>query len=658
MHEPQPTQRQMVLDAMAARPGDPWPRWRGHVVLGIPGSPQAQKAYHEPGGSYSPGPGSFGLAVCFHNSAGGLTTGDQLPLDSIGQWYVHDQACRTPALPPAILTETPAYICRWSSAGIDRWDLDLAPRALAPQTLGLLLRSVGPAGAPIEHLAWDSRQLIVNHRWVLTFDRTDLHVVLGDESTPDWLTSESAATTMECPVGWAFARITWPGGNLRLVIRDTAPTFASPLPPSAVRTTLELDLPDERFAASLEAQAANLLMGLVGKQTCPGDPTNYPLAWERDGANTVVALARCGQVATAKELAVYFAENDFFGGFGAEGDAPGSAMNALVSVAMISGDAEFQQWCWPHIKRKLGLIAEMLAAKETLRKTWVGPIVPCHRGKDVLPIICQPACDGLIVGSMDLHYPVLYINAITYRGLTQAMALARVLGRSEEIREVPAMAASLRQAWLRNLENKELANERTYMASLWPTWIVEPGNAAFRAALQTRWVQEHGEGTYPRRPLWTYFTVAEAHQWLFLARPDVVWKTLGYFWANQCSPGLFTYWEGETEENGFELWREIRGWVQPPHVTPHYWTAAEMLLLQLDMLAYVDESGVEPVLVVGAGVRPEWLKGRMSVRGLPTSIGVVDWRYENGQLSVEVRGGKRVGIRAGSGFGADTKLNG
>ena len=101
------------------------------------------------------------------------------------------------------------------------------------------------------------------------------------------------------------------------------PIFASPLAYTQVKSALTLDLPDQAFADSLEAQAANLLMGFVGRQTCPGEPTNYPLAWERDGAYSVVAMARCGQIAAAKQLAVYFAQNDFFGGFGAEGDAAG-----------------------------------------------------------------------------------------------------------------------------------------------------------------------------------------------------------------------------------------------------------------------------------------------------------------------------------------------
>ena len=47
---------------MAARPSDPWPRGRGHVLLAFPGTREEDKGYHEPGGSFSPGVRSFGLA--------------------------------------------------------------------------------------------------------------------------------------------------------------------------------------------------------------------------------------------------------------------------------------------------------------------------------------------------------------------------------------------------------------------------------------------------------------------------------------------------------------------------------------------------------------------------------------------------------------------
>ncbi len=45
------TQREIVKRAMRERPDDPRPRGRSHVVLAWPGSPQKEKAYHEPGGN-------------------------------------------------------------------------------------------------------------------------------------------------------------------------------------------------------------------------------------------------------------------------------------------------------------------------------------------------------------------------------------------------------------------------------------------------------------------------------------------------------------------------------------------------------------------------------------------------------------------------------
>jgi hypothetical protein len=514
-----------------------------------------------------------------------------------------------------------------------------------------MIRSAGPAGGPVESIISDAGQLIINHRWVVSCEPRGISVSLGDEEQPGWKTALDSVSSCASDGGWGYARIRVPnGGSFSLTVRDTAPQFASPLAFAGARSALELDLPDKTFVASLEAQAANLMMGFVGRQTCPGEPMNYPLAWERDGAYAVLAMARCGQLDTAKDLAVYFAENDFFGGFGAEGDAPGSTINAIVSVARISGDADFSSWIWPHVQRKAGLIFEMAAARDTIRKPWVGPIVPAHRNKECIPIICQPAADGLITGSMDLHYPVLYINAISFRGLCQAALLAADLGQADQAAPYLAAARKIRAAWIANFANSSYANERTYMSSLWPTWIVGPDFAPYRQGLRQRWDQEHDQGVYPKKPLWTYFTAAEAHQWLFLDEPEIVWTTLRYFWDNQCSPGLFTYWEGNGEENAFGLWEDIRGWVAPPHITPHYWTAAEMLLLQIDMLAYIDESGGEPVAVVGAGVPPEWLDRPMQVKGLPTSVGVIDWSYNNRVLEVTVHSRKKVPVRPGSNF--------
>jgi hypothetical protein len=90
--------------------------------------------------------------------------------------------------------------------------------------------------------------------------------------------------------------------------------------------------------------------------------------------------------------------------------------------------------------------------------------------------------------------------------------------------------------------------------------------------------------------------------------------------------------------------------VNPPCVTPHYWTAGEILALQVEMLAYVDESGTEPVLVIGGGVPVSWVGKPVRVRALPTSVGLVDWSWRDETVQVTVRG-QTPKVRVGKAFG-------
>ncbi len=646
------TQREICLQAMKERPNDPWPKGDGHVILAEPGSPREQKGYHEPGGLFSPAPGSFGVSFWILDSKGNrIKSTEELDKGEIKQEYSWQKG----KIVPSINTVTPYYSCSWSLVDGGNFRCDLKMKQKMNTCSAIVFRSIGPAGSPLESIFLDGSVLTLNHRWTISFEtKSQLKVYLGNESL-DELDHGKEISSFESPNGWAFAKVEFSNEPITILIHASAPSFKSPLSFSSVKSCLKMDLPSKEFKDSLDAQAANLMMGFIGKQTCPGEPTNYPLAWERDGAYSVIAMARCGQIETAKELCVHFAENDFFGGFGPEADAPGSAINALVETALISGDKEFQLWIWPHILRKASIIRKMYEAKSTIRKTWTGPIVPSHRGKDIIPIICETAKDGLINGTMDLHFPLLYINAVSRRGLVQASKIAVKLGEDHKAIEFANFADDIRKAWLKNFSRKDLYNDRNFISAIWPTWTIGPDHAQFRDALQKRWDDSASKGFCAELKLWSYFNVAETHQWLLLGDTKKVWTTLRYFWENQCSPGLYTYWEGNGEENSFGLWKDIRGWLKPKHITPHYWTAAEMLLLQLDMLAYIDESKKEPELVIGAGTPKEWLSKPMQVEGIHTSLGKVGWSYSNDLIKVRIHEGRRCKVRAGYSFPKGTR---
>lgn len=681
--EKQAPQRYQVLGEMQKRPKDPWARGTGHVVLAVPGSREVDKAYHEPGGSFSPAVSSFGVSIWLPDGSGRpQTTSDNIPLSEIEQQLSWSDGRQI----PGILTKTKDYQAQWSATNPNGWQLHLKTQANSATKPMLAIRSIGPAGGPINSLNWDGKRLLVNDRWSVALTPTPAKVYLGEEGPSGWMNERSDLAQWQGKSGWGYARFELANGSdWNLDIKDfSLPQSIDQSPAmdqtnwTTTKAAIDLNLPDKQFSSSLNAQVAHLMMGTVGRETRPGEPTNYPLAWQRDGAYEVVALARAGQLQVAKELSTDFAEKDFFGGFGAEADAPGLSIWALEEVALRLKQPEYDRFIWPHMHRKAEFILEMMTTTKPIRRSFDGPVVPLHAQDPELTLVAEPAKDNLIIGRMDNHRPLLFVNAVNYRGLMDAADLADRLKQPAEAKRWRTAAAKLQKAWektfqasdsiddpnvspLRSLLGlkrsiREADNDRTYISSLWPTWVAAPQKAAFTQALQARW-QKHrdDQGGFRKPPLWTYFDLAEAHQWLFVDQPKPLWKTLEWFWNNQASPGLYTWWEGNGEENSFGRWEKVRGWVKPQHVAPHYWTAAEMLLLQLDMLAYTDMSSNSPTIVIGAGIPQDWLRQTMSVRGLPMPNGKLDWQWDGQQMRVKISG-DAVNIRLGSMFPAGTPL--
>lgn len=675
-----PNQREQVERAMAARPGDFWPRGKGHVVLGMAGSALAAKAYHEPGAAFSPAPGSFGVSVWVLDAEGKVVaTSDTLPMAQIGQRFEFSAESAT----PAVHTETPYFTALWTH-GAAGSELILTPVQIEPPLqLRLMLRSVGPAGGPLHSATSRDGGLLLNGFW-----RVDAKDAQGEAAT--WRIGReevwglaplhAMAVAASSTSGWLYAALPLQAVSAtRVTITPAKLPTASPLFSKQPLAWKPL-VPDARFTAAAHAQQAHLLMGLTEGQTRPGEPVNYSFPWMRDAAYMLVALTRSGQLEVARSLAPELAERDFLGGFGAEADGPGLALWALGELSAVLADPAFDAWLWPHAQRKLRWIESCLEA--------TGPVM-AHSQNDIdaaLPMgaplyrLCEPAWQGLMIGRMDNHYPVLFVNATAHAGLRQAAALARRLGYGAAAAAHTERAGKVQRAWQRQViqpspppfehatslagrvfiklrmmvsaqARRDLViahnwrasnrNERSYAAAQWPAWTL--GDDAetkrlYRAALAQRWSQlRDAEGGYKERPLWTYFDFAEAHQWLLLGESERAWQTLEWFFANQSSPGLFSWWEGNGEENTSRLWATLRGWVKPDSVTPHYWSAAEALALQLDMLTYVDESKPSRPIVIGAGVPADWLRQPVDSGIIHTSYGPVRWQWHSGEVVLQSR---------------------
>ena len=667
-------QRHQVLHQMQQRPQDPWPRGVGHVLLAEPGSLEVDKAYYEPAGSFSPSVGSFGVSLWLSDESGNpQLTSDSIPENEINQQLVWKEDSDV----PGIIADTPYYQTEWSMDSSKDWRLQLTlkqgqsekekteqTQALSPQ---LVIRSVGPAGGPINDLSWDGQQLLINQRWSVTPNPLPTKVSIGEEGQNNWVNETPDFPSWKGKSGWGYARLALAESiDWNFTLHDLEASSATSAPSSEIsaadtRTAVDISLPNQEFTASLKAQVAHLMMGLVGDETRPGEPTNYPLAWQRDGAYTVVSLARAGKLQEAKALSTNFAENDFFGGFGAEADAPGLSIWALEEVAIRLRQLTYDQYIWPHVQRKAEFILEMMTTESRIYKPYVGPVVPKHEEKPEAYLVAEPPKDGLIVGRMDWQRPLLFINAVSYRGLLNAASLADRMSQPDSAQRWREAAAKLQTAWEDTfLNSAEADNNRTYISALWPTWIGEDKKEAITQQLESRWEKSRdASGNLKKTPLWTYFDLAEAHQWLFVDRPERLWTTLRWFWNHQSSPGLYTWWEGDDEENTFNRWENVRGWVTPPNVTPHYWTSAEMLLMQLDMLAYSDLSANQPTVVIGAGIPQDWLEKPMSINGMSMPNGRLDWRWDGQKMWVTIidkKAGEEMKVQLGSVFPAGTPL--
>jgi hypothetical protein len=646
------TPRILTRAAMRARPADAWPRGTGHVLLGWPGAPAEQKAYHEPGGSLSPGVGTFGVAVWVADARGEvIATGDTIATNVIRQRF----AAASGSGLPSVVTETPFYRAAWSSPMPGRWVLALTPHP--PATPILVVRSVGPAGGRLTSLRWSGGRLTIGDGWSLTVAPPPRAVHLGDERDPGWKTSRSGQTGARSEDGWAFARLELDRSARVVVTLDAASGGGSDRPGPAADAPLRLEIPDDDFVRSLQAQVAHIQMGRVGGESRPGD-FSYPAPWPRDAAYSAVALARVGRIDDGRALAAVLAERDFFGGFGPEADAPGLALWALEEIGSMLDSRDYDAWLWPHARRKAEQILSMLTTTRALRRPAEEPIMPGYRRHPDLTLVAESSSDGLIRGRVDWERPALYVSAISYRGLLDAARLADRLAERADAARWRTAAEGLRGAWVRGLAAaRETDDQHTFSGGLWPSAIATAATDAYRRTLDQRFLARRDrDGGYRTTVRSTHVEVAEAHQWLFLARADRVWSTLRWLWTNQASPGLYTWWRdaGQDTADPFHRWDHVRGWVRPPHLTPDAWTAAEVLLLQLDMLGYADDAP-EPSIVIGGGVPRSWLDRPLSARGIHTRLGAIDWTWDTRNVEVVIRG-RPVRVRLGDAFGADAVL--
>lgn len=631
-----------------------WNRADTHVILGVPGSLEAYKTPVEPGNSFSPGPGTYGVSTWVYTKDK-LHAPEEKALEELewsfergylpllhSDWKAGD-----------IIVSSELFTQEEEGVYKDYLRVTLKNNGEYTEAkLYLVIRSFGAAGGPIHSLKGNKDCVWINGKAMVFAEKEatafgavgyeknqkDISLYLKKGVMPSETEVEDTAT-------WASGALEYKcrlekGQSITLDFaflmhgdddfNQWMTPLASPLELDKRKQryietwekmmSIELDLPDKSFVDGMLCQLAHLYMFTVDN-SIRITPVSYPLWWLRDGAYVLNALNKGGFHEFADRACREIAGREAFGGFGSEGDGPSDQIWMLSEHFLLTRDMDFLREVYPHIKRYAELLMKMRRTDRPLRKFTEFVIPLCMLDPNV-DLMCLPAKDGLIMGRMDHGIRPFWINGFAYMALKRAAICARALGEEDSVFEQEA--EELKKAIWAKVEPEFGKDDRDVNSAFWPAGWARREDELIRTRFHKFWDEvRYPNGEHAPEKEWTYFEAGQAHNFLLLGEREKAWVSIEYFLYKHTAPGLYTYPEAINGNTGL-LWPRTRGWDDVECVTPHGWTAAEVFHLLRDCLVREEEGKI----VIGSGIPSTWEGEHFRVGNIPTYYGNLSFEYK------------------------------
>lgn len=647
-------EHEKMKDVKKEHPDWIWNRGDTHVILGVPGSLEAFKTPVEPGNSFSPGPGTYGVSSWVF-ADGMLHAPEEKRLEEM-EWGFEEgylPLLNSGWMAGSIHVRSALFTAMEEDAFRDYFTVRLKNEGEKKEEIRfyLVIRSFGASGGPVHSIKSDRRQVWINGASMVlaetqaaafgavSFEEShrDISEYLRTGTLPDktevqdgstWASGAmeyrivlGAGEEAELNFGFLMHADHWLNGwmkPLQLPL-DVAGKRKKYLKEWEERIKIRLKLPDKRISDALLCQLVHLYMFTVDNSVRI-TPVSYPLWWLRDGAYVLNALNKGGFHDFSERACREIAARDAFGGFGSEGDGPSDGIWVLTEHYLLTRDTRFLKEMFPHITRRAELLMQMRRAEAPVRKFTEFVIPKCMLDPNT-DLMCLPAEDGLIMGRMDHGIRVFWVNGFAYMAMKRTAFCARELGLDDSVYE--REAEEIKEALCSRAEADFGKDDRDVNSALWPAGWADRGDPLIRGRFQEFWdkVRCPGGCHSPEKD-WTYFEAGEAHNYLLLGEREKAWTSIEWFLQNQTAPGLYTYPEA-IDGNTALLWPRTRGWDDTEFVTPHGWTAAELFHLLRDCL--IREEGGR--LIIGSGIPLEWEYSSFEVKDIPTYFGKVGFSY-------------------------------
>jgi hypothetical protein len=383
---------------------------------------------------------------------------------------------------------------------------------------------------------------------------------------------------------------------------------------------------------AMRSSLAHILLNRDGPRIQPGS-RSYERSWIRDGALTSAALLRVGGTREVREFIEWYAPFQYDNGKvpccvdhrGAdpvpEHDSHGQLIYLIAEYVRLTGDTAIARTNWPRIVDAVGYI-------DTLRRQRLTPEYDAADKRHFRGIL-PPSISHEGYSAKPMHS--YWDDFFALRGLKDAAELAATLGELEESRRIGALADTFRVDLIASIQ----ASMRVHKIDFIPgaadlgdfdatstTVGLAPGGELHRlprAAVERTFARYYEEFVKRRDgpQTWEAYTPYEFRVPGSLVR--LGWRDR----ANEVLDWLFK----DARPREWNQWPEVV-WRDPriPRFfgdVPHGWVASDFIRSVLDLFAYEDEQETGAALVIGAGIRDEWLRegDGVRVRALPTRFG-------------------------------------
>ncbi|WP_148257661.1 hypothetical protein [Leadbettera azotonutricia] len=664
-----------------------WNRSDTHIFLKVPEAHDAFATVVEPGNSFSPGPGSYGVStwVTVDNK---LYAPEKIDLKEI-LWEFEDKKYPiSHALWDTGDIKIDSSLFTWQNGDIidyrDYFRVKLSNNGKVSKRIkfDLVIRSFGAAGGPIGKLSEKDGIIYINGAALVYAEtkgkfgavsyaenKKDISEYLQNNQFPEtkevedsekWA-SGSLRYEFDLDVGvekiFDFAFHLHAECDLYSWLKQlTFPIEFDMKKQDLIRkwnglTKSELHVPDERVYETFHAQINHLYMA-SGLNAPHISPITYPTWWMRDSAYICTTLDQCGLHDFAGRSAHTAGRYNVSAPFGPEADLQGCRIWVISEHWLLTRNKKFLDDNYSYITENAEEILLMINADKPLRFYCESFNHQTINWPEVV-YSCAPAENGMAKGRMDFVNRDFYCNSFCYLGLRRAEMCAKELDKTDDEKRYGESAAKLRKAMLDYVPGhftrmagfskaigSFVGEELIYThhdscTTFYPGTWGDLNNKELLDAYENYWNKYNCPNGKPfHEALWTYMEIGDLRNRLILGQRERVWSVLDYYFKIQNSPGLYTWHESNKDENSlFLAWEKVRGWEKAPFVTPHGWTGSLMLGMMRDIMVREDDRGN---IYLGSGVPKSWMDKPFSIDNFPTYYGVISYSYTPKDKKVKV----------------------